>query len=157
MALAIVIPAVLTLIGAGWVAQSRRTPKAVSPEVDAARRHIYIEAMTGKDIPPTKLREISAECKRLGMKAEADMLIKRAELAEAPPELKKARREVLKKLLACEDIEKITNAADVFESMGGFGAAHCLRERANALTILKNEQSTEPTAENEVQNEQVEQ
>ncbi len=133
------VPAVVaTIIGAGWLAQSRRTPKEITPEMAANYRHIYCQAMTGKDISAKMLREMSKEFRQRGMKAEADMLIRRAELAEAPSELKAARRESLKKLLACTDIELIRHAADVHESMGAFGACHALREYANGLEAIAN-------------------
>ncbi len=85
-----------TIIAGMVVARGRSAPE-VSPDVEAARRHIYVDAMMSKGLTSEYLRNLSATFRSQGLDAEADMLIKRAELTEASPELKAARKEALRK------------------------------------------------------------
>ena len=129
-------------IALGWIAQLRRAPKELSEEKCASYRHVYQQAMTGKDIEAKLLRDLSAEFRKVGWSHEADMLIKRAQLREAPREIKDARKAALTKLLNCDDIALVRHAADVHEDMGAFGAAFRLREYADGLAALAHAKST---------------
>lgn len=128
----------VTLIGAMLIARARGSAP-VSPEIEAARRHIYVDAMMSKHLSPEYLRELSDRYREQGMRAEADMLIKRAQLMEAPPELKKARREALRDAFQSTDVDWIRHMANLHEDIGALGACAALRDYADGLVAKGNQ------------------
>ena len=128
--------AILGLITAAGVAQSRRSKAPVDAATLAQRQSVYETAInTVKD--PTKLRALAAAFRDEGMVPEADMLEKRAVLQELPPEVKAARRDALRKAMASTDPVKVLAMADAFDSQGCTGAAENLRKYAAGLSTAE--------------------
>ncbi len=132
---------VLGLVGTAGVVQSRRS-RPVDPGTLAQRQCIY-ETAINEIKNPQKLRELAAVFRSQGHAAEADMLEKRARLQELPPEVKEQRREVMRKLLASTDIEKICQGANIFEQEGSTGVALQLRKYAAGLAAASTQTPTE--------------
>jgi hypothetical protein len=141
MPLPLVPIAVTSLIGGAWWAKSRRDKAGLDPTIVAQRQAIFDTAIN-KCHSGSKLRELAKVFRSQGLTAEADMLIKRAELNEASPEVKKARQAAFRKGMASKDKVGIRNLADAMQSMGAMGAAKKLREYADGLESSNVESTT---------------
>lgn len=133
MPLPIVPIAAAAVFGAVVIAKSKRAQPPMSQSVEASRRTIYVDAMTSRSVKPDYLRGLAQQFAQQGMTAEAEMLVKRAELAEAPKELKEARKEALRAAFASKNPDAVRRFADLHEQMGALGAAAGLREYASGL------------------------
>lgn len=124
--------AIAALASGAYVAKSKREKAAISPQAMAERAVVYETALNHcKD--PDKLRQMAMAFRQQGHIAEADMLVKRALLREAPPEVQATRKEAFKKGMASTDSGGIRSLADAFDSQGATGAAAELRAHARAL------------------------
>jgi hypothetical protein len=108
------------------------------------RKRIYEEALKSM-ADPVKLRKLADEYEKEGLKEEADLLRKRAQLRELPPEQKDERKAAFRKFLSVgtkdnpatpEKIAQIEKAATVFYAQGATGNAAKLREHAMGLKKL---------------------
>jgi len=129
------LPIAIAALAAGaYTAKSKREKAAVSPQTMAERAVIYETALNHcKD--SDKLRQMATVFRDQGHVAEADMLIKRALLREAPPEVQAARKEAFKKGLSSTDPAAVRALANAFDGQGATGAAGELREHARALEV----------------------
>ncbi len=132
MPLPLVPVALAALVGGAWWAKSRRGRSQVDPVVAAQRASIFDTAINKVHDGP-KLRELAKVFESQGLTAEAAMLVKRAELSEASPELKAARQAAYRRGMASTDIPAIRNLADSMDAIGAMGAAKSLRDYANGL------------------------
>jgi hypothetical protein len=139
MPLPLIPIAIFGLAGGAWYAERRRAPKAPDAATFATRQAIFGQALNSK-LPPDKLRAMAKAYRDSGMMAEAHMLDLRVALAEAPPEVKEARRQALKAGLASDNVPAIRDLARAFESLGATGAADKLREYAGAVEQTQHEQ-----------------
>jgi hypothetical protein len=142
MPLPLIPIAIATLAGGAWWAKTKRDKQGVDPVVTAQRAVIFDTAIN-KVHDGAKLRELAKAFRDQGLTVEADMLVKRAELNEAPPEVKKARQEAYRKGMKSTDIPAIRNLADAMASMGAAGAAKSLRDYATGLENAGNVASDE--------------
>lgn len=134
--------AIATLTAAAYVAQSRRKPKEISAKARAERRVIF-ETLINEVKDPEVLRQFADAFRHEGNPVEADMLLKRAQLRELPPDVKNARRDAFKKGMASKDPVAIRKLADAFEQTGATGAAGALRDAALALERAQQQQIVE--------------
>lgn len=95
------------------------------------RQVIYEQALKSKDVKV--LRTMADAFEKEGLKPQAELLRKRANLRELPEETKKARREAFDKGMKSSDVVGIRKLADAFESEGATGAADTLRRYATGL------------------------
>lgn len=128
-----------TVIGAVAIARAKGKPQLSKQEQEEAR-YIYVDAMMSRGLTGEYYRNLAKTYKDKGMVEEAKMLIKRAELSEASPELKAARKEAFRKAFLSTDIDAIRQFANVCEEMGALGACASLRERANGLMATQGQQ-----------------
>jgi ATP-dependent DNA ligase len=82
---------------------------------------------------PDKLRQLADAYQKEGLKAQADLLRKRADLRELPPDVKEGRRDAFRKGMASTNIAEIEKLAAMFEKETATGAAKALRDHAKAL------------------------
>jgi hypothetical protein len=141
--------AILALTGAAAGVQMKRSKDKANPALQAQYRAIYETAIGAVDPnsackDPVRLRKLADAFEGKGLAQEADMLRKRATLRELPEDVKKARKDALRKLLACTDPAKVLVGADAFESQGCTGAAMRLREYASGLSIATVSQEESP-------------
>jgi len=126
--------AIGSLACAAYAVNKGRQPKPISAEAAANRTMIFDTALnTCKD--SDKLRILAEAFNKEGARAEALMLCKRAELIDAPPEMKAARREALSKGLASTNKDGVLRLADAFEELGATAAAAKLREHAATIDM----------------------
>ena len=120
-------------LAAYWrTSRAERALANLPPHILANREAIYDTAINSlKD--PAKLRELSSAFRAQKMMAQADMLESRAQLAEAPQEVKEQRREVYRKAMASRDKAAVLDVATAFEKMGATGAAASLKHYAEGL------------------------
>jgi hypothetical protein len=134
------------LTAAAYLMKLRRDNKPVPPEQAAERAVIYDTAInTVKD--PDQLRKLAGAFASAGLTAEAHMLSLRADNAEAPPEVKAARKEAFRQGMESANIPAIIVLAEAFEAQGAPGAALALREHAAEVANTPVEQTPEATAE----------
>jgi len=147
MPLPLIPIAVISLAGVAYGVNKVRVAKQEpSAQVIAERAIIYDTAInTCKD--SGKLRALAESFQSVGCTAEASMLCKRACLIDAPPELKKARRESLDKGMSSKNKVGVLNLAAAFEEIGATAAAAKLR--THATTIDSNVESN-PRIEGEL-------
>ncbi len=119
----------LAVVGLGGLAIWRtRKPHGMTPE----RKRIYEAALrTLKD--PAKLRTLADAFEKEGLKEEAVMLRKRANLREMPAGVRAKRQEAFGKAMASKDPHKVEAVANAFHKEGATGAAANLRKYAAAL------------------------
>lgn len=121
--------------GLGALAAGAAYKKHKSKKMSAEHELIFKNALQSlKD--PAKLKELADAFEKEGLHDAAQLLRKRAILRELPPELKKARREALRKGLSSNDPKEVNELADAFEKEGATGAANDLRAYAKALTTV---------------------
>lgn len=127
-----VIPAILGITGLFAVLR-RKKPQGynVDESTAAQRRVIYEAALNSKD--PVALRELSAAFRKEGCNIEADQLDKIVARCELPLDVKMARRDVFRKLMACTNPVQVREAAIVFDQNGCQGAAADLNRYAQGL------------------------
>lgn len=114
---------------AGYKAHTRQKRSAMTPE----RKRIYEAALqTLKD--PEKLRKLADEFETQGLKKEASLLRKRAEIRELPEDLKKARRQAFKAAMASKNQPAVLKLAEAYDAEGATGAAAALRAYAAGLS-----------------------
>lgn len=140
--------AVLSLAGIAWrVNSTRKSAKHVDPAVAAERAVIYDLAINSK-ADPDKLRTLAQAFREEGMEVEADMIEKRAALAEAPPDVKAERTAIYKQALGSKNPEAIREVAAGFDELGASGAAVKLRSVATGLeTAMAEARAAEIRAE----------
>lgn len=138
--------AIGSLIGSAWWVQRKRAAAGVDPAV-AAQRSVIFDTAINKVHDGAKLRELAKSFASQGLTAEAKMLVQRAELAEATPEVKAARQEAFRKGMASTDKAGIRNLADAMQSMGALGAAKALRDYADGLDAVQVNAETVATSE----------
>jgi len=101
------------------------------------QRLIFLNALT-KDNPPLsagQLRSLKEQYAKGGFEGEADILERRAKIAELSPKSQAAVKEAFKKGLSSTDSISVRNLANHFEAEGFFGNASKLREWANSLDV----------------------
>lgn len=106
-----------------------------------ARKKIFEEALKSM-ADPAALRKLADGFEQEGLKTEADMLRKRAQLRELPPEQRAARKESFRKFMSIgtkenpatpDKVALLDKAAQVFHAQGATGNAAKIREHAAAL------------------------
>lgn len=114
---------------AGYRAHKRQKRQALTPE----RKRIYEAALqTLKD--PEKLRRLADEFETQGLKAQAELLRKRASIRELPEDLKKARRDAFKAAMRSKNQPAVLKLAEAYDAEGATGAAAALRTYAAGLS-----------------------
>jgi hypothetical protein len=99
------------------------------------RKDIFLAAMKSlKD--PVKLRMLADTYQAEGLKVEADLLRKRANLRALPKEVQAARRAAFRKCMSSLDADGIDRVAAVYEEQGATGAAEDLRRYARGLRLV---------------------
>ncbi len=118
---------VVVLSGLGVWAYKKKRP-GMTPQ----RKAIYEAALRSlKD--PIKLRGLADQFEKEGLKKEADLLRKRAALAELPKDQKIARKNAFRKGLLTADPKKAEHLANLFNQQGATGSAAKLFAHASAL------------------------
>jgi hypothetical protein len=98
----------------------------------ARRKVIYTKAMeTVQD--PTELRKLADAFAGEGLRDEATMLRKRADLRSLPQDRREKRRVFFRKAMACDNPDAILEVALAFQKEGAFDAAKTLKEHADAV------------------------
>ncbi len=121
------------LAAAYWKKTKSDRAANISPAILANREAIYDTAINSlKDA--SKLRELATAFRIQGMAVQADMLEKRAALAEASPEVKEQRRIIFRKAMESRDKAAVLEVARAFDNMGATGAAANLRLYAAGLS-----------------------
>ncbi len=115
----------------GLVAVKKRKEPVIPPHIQAQRQVIYEAMLNCHD--PVKLRRVSAAFLAQGYKPEGLMLELRARLAEAPPEVKRERRETIQKALGSKNPAAMRNVAAAFDAIGATGTAARIRQAAKAV------------------------
>jgi hypothetical protein len=121
---------------------SAHSPKTV---MTGERKEVYIAALKALK-EPEKLLTLAAAFEGEGLKNEAYTLRQRARLRALPPEVKQARREAFKKIMACSDPNKVEQVAEAFEKECSFDAAIKLRNYAQDLRHAKPQEQTNNSA-----------
>lgn len=116
------------LAGVTWYRRRKSAHGQMTPE----REKVYQTALN-ETRDPSKIRQLASTFDKVGLKAAAEMLRKRANLRELPPQIKEARQTVMKKALASTDKTKVLNVANAFEGEGAVGVAERLRQHAEGL------------------------
>lgn len=130
------LPATVAVVAA-LAAWRYKRKRGMTPQ----RRIIYESALKlVKD--PAELRELAKTFASEGLRAEADMLNKRAALRELPESVKIARRQAFKDGMASKNPVAVGKLADAFEKQGAVGAAANLRKYAAGLVAGGITQST---------------
>jgi len=123
---------VVALGGAAWYKTSNSKDKS---GLTAERELVYQQAL--KDVrDPDKLRSLADAYEKEGLKAQADMLRKRATLRALPEEVKAKRRDALRKGLQSSDPAAVEALAKAFEAEGATGASLALRKYAQGLRLV---------------------
>ena len=107
-------------------------PKSTKGVMTPKRKLLFESAMSTAKTADY-LRGLAEAFENEGFKAEAIMLRKRATLREMPANLRDARREVFRKMMACDDPEEIDKCAEVFAGEAQTDAAKSLRDHAEAV------------------------
>ena len=118
--------AVVTLAGGAWYKARKR--KMMTPE-----RKVIYETALNTMTDPNQLRALAAEFEKQGLKAEGEMLRKRAALKELPEDVKQGRKEAYQAGLKSDDPVKVEGLAAKFAETGSTGAAASLRSYAAGL------------------------
>lgn len=129
------LPLVPIAVGAvtGCIAAVVRRRRRPLLTMTAERQRIYDAALTTlRD--PEKMRSLAIAFRQGGLRAEADMLEKRAALKELSPEVRQQRREIIKKALSHRDPKVVREVAAAFDKVGSTGAAATLRRYAAGLS-----------------------
>lgn len=112
----------------GYAVRRSRRPKGMTAE----RRQVYDFAMS-EVMDPVKILEMADAFQKEGLREEAKLLRKRAELRSLPADIKKKRRKLVKELLKSTDKQKVLAMADVFDGELCTGVADQLRQYAAGL------------------------
>lgn len=110
-------------------------------EMTPARRIIFAKAMESIS-DPKELRALADAFASQGLKAEAEMLKKRAALRELPEEKQLAYRDAFRRAMASDDSEAIETLSDAFLHAGALRAARALKDHANAVRAAKSAATT---------------
>jgi hypothetical protein len=124
----LLIPAVIVGLGGGawWAVAKRKSP--MTPE----RKKVFEEALKSlKDVK--KLRALADGFEKEGLKEEADLLRKRANLKDLPADQKSARKVAFRKALDSKNPDAIEKMAGAFHRQGATGSAARLRQHAAAV------------------------
>jgi len=119
------------LAGGAYAAHKYRK-KGMTPE-----RKAIFEAALRNPPDPEKLRKLANEFEKEGLKKEADLLRKRANLRELPKDQKIARSNAFRAALNSTDIAKVEKMAQVFHAQGATGSAGQLYKHAASLRKLQ--------------------
>jgi hypothetical protein len=130
------IPALPLAVGflavAAWY--KRKGKKEDTGALTPSRKIIYETALnTEKD--PAKLEILAEEFEKQGLKGEAVLLRKRANLKKLPQATKDARQEAFRKGMRSTDAAKILKLADAFNKEGASGASSALARYAKGISI----------------------
>jgi len=127
------IPAAIVLGGAGvaWYKARKRQPK-----MTPARKKLYQEALRSLK-EPAKLRKLADEFEKEGLKHEASMLRKRADLRAKPQPQKDAHADAFRKGMASKNPEAVKKLASAFSKQGALAAASKLTQYAKGLVGKK--------------------
>ena len=96
------------------------------------RQILFLEAMNTR-LEPAQFRQLAAAYKRVGLPDQAAALEGRAALAEAPPDVKDARKKVLVEALSSADPAHVESIAVEFDKIYALGSAERLRRYAAGL------------------------
>jgi hypothetical protein len=114
-----------------WV-RSRKRQRALTPE----RAALHAAALTQvKD--PDELRSLANQFDIWDLDDHALLLRKRAALRELPQELKYARADAFRKMMASRDVAHIHRVASAFQNEGATSAAANLRRYASGLSATQ--------------------
>ena len=127
--------AVAGLGGLAWW----RSRHSLKGKMTADRMKLLQAALESKDIPAAGLESLAAAFEKEGLHTEAQLLLKRAALRAAPPEIKSARKEVFQKALASNDPVAVDQVANAFHGEGATGAAATLRRHSAGLRAMAGE------------------
>lgn len=132
----------LAILAAYKVHQRRK----VKPGDTLSPKHemIFKNAMLSHDA--AAIKKVAEGFRKLGFRAESDVLIQRANLRSAPPALKAARRAAFKNALACTDPDAVDKVADAYAKYGATDSAQNLRNHAKALRAAGEIVHANPTA-----------
>jgi hypothetical protein len=109
-----------------------------SPTMTPERRIVFDTLMT-KCKDSAMLRKMADVFDEEGLSDPwAKLLRQRADLRDAPEEVKKQRRDVMKKALQSKNPDAVEGVAKAFESIGATGVAHKLTEYAKGLRAQPN-------------------
>ena len=114
------------LVGA---ALANVSPPSRKGEMTPERQSLYNAAMNSTS-SPAELRELAESFESEGLKAEAEMLRKRAELRELPKEVRDQRRQAYRQMVCSDDVDAISEMATAFATEGALGSATGLRQHA---------------------------
>jgi hypothetical protein len=127
--LPLVYPAAVGVMSLLAYLKVKKSKKGVfTPE----RKAVY-ETALNELTDPVALRKLADAFDKEGLKAQADMLRKRAALQELPDDVKAGRQAVFRQGMASTNIPEILKLADDFEKQGSPVAAADLRKHAAGL------------------------
>ncbi len=107
-------------------------PQSTKGTMTPKRKLLYENALaTMKE--PEKLRALADEYEKEGLKAQAEMLRKRAALRELPQEIKDKRRDAYRRAMSSDLPDEIDKVAAAFEEAGAIDAAKALHDHASAV------------------------
>jgi hypothetical protein len=98
----------------------------------ARRKVIYTKAMESVQ-DSTELRKLADAFAGEGLREEATMLRKRADLRSLPEDRREKRRIFFRKAMACDNPAIILEVAEAFQREGAYDAAKSLKEHAEAV------------------------
>ena len=138
------LPLILSigLLGGGAYLVKRKLDKTNHGVLTPARELVY-KAMMGAQHDVNKIREVAAAFERQGLKKYAERLYRKADSADAPPEVKEARKETFRKAMSSVNVAAIEKVADAFEEEGIQVSAEKLREYARGLRAKEKITTTE--------------
>lgn len=134
------IPAIPLLpaavVGLGILAYMRSGKKEEKPAMNPQQTTVFETAMNSVQ-DPAKLSALANAFREAGLTREAEMLEKRAQLRNLPPDVKEGRAQVFRDAMASENPEAVMRVADSFEKEGALGAATALRAYATQLSLAQ--------------------
>jgi len=140
MALPLLPLLVLGLAGGAAYAVSRKPKTEMTPD-----REIIFQTAMEKVEDPAKLKALADVFESQGLKDQAELLRKRANLRTLPPDVKEERRAAFQSGMASQNPEAVNRLADAFEAEGALGAASALRDYAKKLALAQ-ERTVNPQA-----------
>lgn len=128
----ILVPVAIAVAGLTGAAVYRKRKSVPVGVLTPDRERIYTQAMNTL-ADPAGLRQLAAAFENAKLFSHAEMLRKRAALRELPDDVKKARRDAFKSVMASTDKKAVLAFAQKMQDEGCTGAAAKLRERAAGL------------------------
>ena len=125
------IPLLIAGLAAGAAYKVTTSKKGI---MTPQRRMIFNAALTKQPpLPSDQLRALATTFDDEGLPAYADVLRKRADIRDLPPEKKEARQAAVKKALSSNDSVAVRAMAGAFDSEGATFTAQKLRDYADGL------------------------